>query len=65
MLRNRWLEASTHGRAVSIRRYRDISLPIAEEYAKTGNRNIRSRVTSDPNTFHSTIWLFEATYRNF
>jgi len=42
-----------------------LAFPVAEEYAKTGNRNIRSRVTSDPNTFHSTIWLFEATYRNF
>ena len=27
--------------------------------------NISSRVTSDPNTFHSTTWLFKASYRNF
>lgn len=27
--------------------------------------NISSRVTSDPNTFHSTTWLFRASYKNF
>src|SRR5438067_9985984 len=26
---------------------------------------VTSRVTSDPNTFHSTTWLFKASYRNF
>jgi hypothetical protein len=27
--------------------------------------NISSRVTSDPNTFHSTTWLFKASYKDF
>jgi len=27
--------------------------------------SVTSRVTSDPNTFHSTTWLFKASYRNF
>lgn len=27
--------------------------------------SVRSRVTSEPNSFHSTMWTFQASYRNF